>query len=242
MRNAIILAAGMGSRLGAVGKTLPKGLIEVAGVALIHRSIAQLRSRGVQQITVVTGHRHELYDKELEDERDVVLVRNRRYQSTGSFESLCIGLKLVQTETLILDSDICYETSALDALENQPNAICVLASGLTGAGDEVWVTGRDERLHALSKSLPSDVTSVLGEFVGISRVSAEAASRLMNLRDTAGDFWGRREYEEALNNLAMDTPVGVAVSRELKWGEIDTLTQLERVRALFTCDSGGGSG
>ena len=55
--NAIILAAGMGKRMGNLTKNKPKCFLEINGVPLIERLIKQLRNFGVKDISIVTGYK-----------------------------------------------------------------------------------------------------------------------------------------------------------------------------------------
>ena len=52
---AVILAAGMGTRLGALGEGRPKGFVEIGGVPIVERSIACLVARGIDRIVIGTG-------------------------------------------------------------------------------------------------------------------------------------------------------------------------------------------
>ena len=64
IKTAVILAAGMGSRLNDVtNDEIPKGLLKINGKTLIERSIEKLRSIGIEKIYIVTGHLSFKYDE-----------------------------------------------------------------------------------------------------------------------------------------------------------------------------------
>ncbi|MDY4421953.1 NTP transferase domain-containing protein, partial [Clostridium perfringens] len=75
---AILLAAGMGTRLRPLTLDTPKSLIEVNGRPLLERQIEFLRERGVEEIIVVTGYLAEKFDY-LKDKYGVKLVNNDKY-------------------------------------------------------------------------------------------------------------------------------------------------------------------
>ena len=61
-RLAVVLAAGRGVRLGALGEEMPKGFLRVTDVPLIERSIDALRAAGIDRIRIVTGHLRHYYE------------------------------------------------------------------------------------------------------------------------------------------------------------------------------------
>ncbi len=62
VRNAVILAAGMGIRIRGTIDTVPKGFISIDGETLIERSIRKMKQCGIESITIVTGHLSHYYD------------------------------------------------------------------------------------------------------------------------------------------------------------------------------------
>ena len=83
---AIIMAAGVGSRLNKVNGDRPKCLIESNGVTLIKRSVELLRQRGISDITVITGFKSELIHQELQAR--VKYLHNPFFRVTNSIASL----------------------------------------------------------------------------------------------------------------------------------------------------------
>ena len=63
--NAIILAAGLGSRIEKLTKSKPKGFIKIGETTLIERSINLLLQNGISKIYIGTGHKSIFYDRSL---------------------------------------------------------------------------------------------------------------------------------------------------------------------------------
>lgn len=229
----LILAAGCGSRLGSRGQSTPKGFVEVCGKTLIHRSISQLRTLGVTEITIVTGHLSGRYQEEFGETEGINLVFNPLYAERGSLYSMGLGLAKLNLPAIVLDSDICYDIVGLRELASTDEDSAVLVSGLTNSGDEVWVEVEGQNLTRLSKIGFPDAKSVLGEFVGITKIGPELGSALRELLQDPNSLGGRSDYEAALSVLAQRTPIGLAYVENLRWGEIDTEEQIQRVRTLF---------
>ena len=229
---AIILAAGRGSRLGELGESVPKGLVEIGGEALVVRSVEMLKRNGASRVILVAGHLEEKYSNLFHGDPLVKLVSNPRYGETGSLESLRLGLlHSTQARTiLVLDSDIIYEERGLRSLLDVP-ATSILTSGITRSGDEVWVVSNDYLVREISKT-PSQPGEELSEFVGISRLESPWPEQIIQLCEVELDS-EFMEYEEAFNWLASKWPLSVCLSQQLIWSEIDTPEQLEVALRLF---------
>jgi len=231
VREAVILAAGIGARLRAVMDDRPKGLIAIDGQSLVGRSVALLRDAGVARVTIVAGYRAEAYRAFARGTRDVRIVFNQAFESTGSMASLAVALDATpEADVLILESDIVYESRALTTILNGP-ADATLISGPTEAGDEVWVSSPEGRLRAMSKAR-AELQSVAGEFVGITRLSADAAGAMREAfnRFSASRGHGRMDYETgALVEIAQTHTIATPLIPDLCWGEIDDERQYARV-------------
>jgi len=231
-RAAIILAAGMGTRLRSVFSDRPKGFVEIGGETLIDRSLRLLAERGIERTVIVAGHLGEHYHDLAKERRGVEVVENPEFETTGSMASLARALEVVDEDHLLLESDLFYEERALDCLLGSDDPDVLLISGPTGATDEVWVEAESGRLVAMSKSM-DDLDHVTGELVGIVKVSRSVGRALS--RDFA-EFvekhgHGRMAYEmDALVDVARDHPIRVELVPDLLWGEVDYESHYRRVR------------
>ena len=230
--HAVILAAGTGTRLGSFGRKQPKGLIRLDDETLVERSIRMLEAAGVTRVRIVCGFMASYYREAFSSHKNVDLIVNPRFADSGSVVSLALALQDLSEGTLILESDIAYEPRALEATLRSSAVTCVLASGPTGSGDEVWVDSAGSRLRILTKD-SSAVTNPVGEFVGITRLSALAVNQLCDVATHIGSTRPGSHYEDAVNRLAQVHPIGVELVPDLRWGEVDTLAHLERVYGLF---------
>ncbi len=231
--HAIVLAAGLGLRLRSVVDDRPKGLIAFGGDSLVARSIRLLREAGVQRTTIVVGYLADQYRAQFSGTPGVDFIENADYASTGSMASLALALANPDGPVIVLESDILYERRALAAVLAAEGSATVV-SGMTGAGDEVWVDAADGRLRFMSKQRDS-VPGVLGEFVGITTLSAADAKTLRAIFQefAAREGHGRMAYDtDALVELARRVPVGVVHLPDLVWGEIDDDAQYRRAASV----------
>lgn len=220
----VILAAGLGSRLG---HHLPKGLLSPGSETLLQRSIRLLEEAGQGPVTLVVGHQAQVYKDLLSG---VDFVDNPDYATTGSLLSLRLAFQRLQDDLLVLESDLLYEARALPALLQSPEANALLLSGFTEAGDEVYVDAPEGRLRGMSKTRAQLEGPALGEFVGICRFSREL---LQDMED-----WGRAHPEahyesDGVVALCQKHRVGVVAVPDLVWCEVDDAHHWQRCQELI---------
>jgi 2-aminoethylphosphonate-pyruvate transaminase len=228
---AVILAAGIGTRLADRFSDRPKGFVRIGHETLIQRSTRLLRRRGIARIVVVAGFMARAYHDLASRQPGLEVVENKEFSSTGSMASLARALETVDEPFLLLESDLFYEPRALAAVLACQAPDVLLASGPTGAGDEVWVEAADGRLRGLSKRR-ADLGAVTGELVGIHKVSPPLAELMRDLYRVfvSERGHGRMAYEtEALATAAQSRPVEVCVVPDLLWGELDDERHYQRL-------------
>lgn len=113
--NAIILAAGPGMRMVPINTLIPKSFLEVKEEKLIERTIRQLHSKNITDITVVVGFMKEKFEY-LIDEYDVKLVVNKDYGIKNNLYSLNL-VKDKISNTYILPCDLWFENNPFSEFE-----------------------------------------------------------------------------------------------------------------------------
>jgi 2-aminoethylphosphonate-pyruvate transaminase len=238
---AVILAAGMGTRLKALGKEAPKGFLRLGEKPIIEESIDKLLAAGMKKIILVTGHLSEMYDefaarKSAESGTSVLTVRNEVYAESGSLYSLYTAGGLLEPGEgfLLLESDLIYQARALSLLLEDPRPDIILISGKTDSGDEVYVETSDGNLVAMGKDRAKLGGDVEGELVGISKIST---SLFADLSETAERLFAaslKVEYETGLTETAKTREIPCRLIPDLVWAEIDDENHLARARGLYS--------
>ena len=101
---AILLAAGMGTRLMPLTKDTPKSLIRVNGTPLIERQIRMLKEIGIHEIIVVTGHLKNAFDY-LQTKYRIKLVYNLKYREYNNIYTMYL-VKEYLADAYVIDADI----------------------------------------------------------------------------------------------------------------------------------------
>lgn len=226
---AVILAAGPNVRLRNILEDKPKGFLEIAGVCLIERSLRQLTSIGIEKLIIVTGYRAEQYEALAERWPGVCTIRNNSYAESGSMYSLYCTRGYVQDTFLLLESDLIYERRALEALLAFPGSNAILVSGFTHAGDEVYIETNGSLIHKMSKQR-TELQNVIGELVGISKISPEMFQAMIEYAESYFRSTLRLDYEDCINGITEATEVFFSKIEDLIWTEIDDPFHLQRAK------------
>jgi len=137
--NAVILAAGFGSRFVPITYELPKGLIPVKGEPLLERQLRQLKEKGIDDIVIVVGYLKEKFDY-LIDKFGVRLVYNPEYAVKNNLASL-YRVRDQLKNSYLLAADNWIENNIFNPSEEKSWYSCVYKTGLTSE----WCVKTDEK-------------------------------------------------------------------------------------------------
>lgn len=241
---ALILAAGMGKRLGALTAGNTKCMVKVCGVTLIERMLRQLEGLRLSRVVMVVGyHGRELraFVESLGLATPIRWVDNPIYDQTNNIYSLALAKEwLLQEDTLLLESDLIFEDALLRALVEDPRHTLALVDKY-----ESWMDGTvvqlDERDH-IAAFIPGsrfDYAQRESYFktVNIYKFSREfSRSHYVPFLEAYTNALGRNEYyEQVLRVIAMlDEPIIQAKRLDgQKWYEIDDVQDLDIAESLF---------
>ena len=234
INTSVIIAAGMGTRLEGHGHLRPKGFLEVGERSIIEESIDHLKLAGITRIIIVTGHQAHYYqDLAAHSNGLIETVNNPIYADTGSMYSLYCARGHVDTDFLLLESDLIYQQKALDEVIQQPEKDVVLMSGPTHSSDEVWIESPQGKLRAMSKN-SEEVGSIDGELVGICKISKTLFKLMCD--DVATEMTVNPKYcyeTDCLVSVSRNYPIHCHRVDHLIWSEIDDATHLRRARDLI---------
>ncbi len=226
---AVILAAGFGSRLGHHTREIPKALLKIGKRPLIYYAVQTLMQNGIRDVVVVTGHKGYVLREYLSQfDLNFKFVHNSLYKKTNNIYSLYLAMDYVSKGFYILNSDVLFHPGIFRELHSstKENLILSVDTFKELGEEEMKVKIENGVVKRISKLLkPSEAD---GEYIGIARVEKEVVDELYNHVARVMEEKGRRVfYEEAFQSMMDD---GVAVNYEttrgLPWIEIDTPSDL----------------
>ena len=212
----IIVAAGIGSRLGELTKNTPKSLIEINGKSILERQIFTFKKLGITDITVIIGPHAEKYSFE-----GISFIHDDSYLEHDILSSFMLARKIINDETIVSYGDVMFDENILQSLIN------------------FELKSKDS---LFSKLLDSE-NGKLGEFVGLMKLSkqggkifTEKYEKLIKTHtgpfheaDSLSDAYFTDMLQELIESNVDISPISV----KGKWCEIDTMQDLKRAEEMF---------
>ena len=242
---AIILAAGMGRRLGEYTKDNTKCMLSVNGVRLIDRMLGQLAELDLKRVVIVTGYQAQnLIDyigNRYDDKLKIEYVENPIYDKTNNIYSLALAKQQMQEDdTLLLESDLIFDDGMLRLLTENPYPNLALV-----AKYEQWMDGTMVRLdhdNNIVNFVPKaafdyNEASSYYKTVNIYKFSREfSQTKYVPFLEAYSKAVGNNEYYEnvlrIISFLNSHELKALPITNE-KWYEIDDKQDLDIAEALF---------
>ena len=242
---AIILAAGMGRRLGEYTQDNTKCMLEVNGVKLIDRALEYLYRAQISRVVLVVGYKAQnVFDYVSTDYKGmkVEYVTNPIYDKTNNIYSLYLAKDYLKEEdTVLLESDLIYDEAVITKLVNAPFPNLALV-----AKYETWMDGTMVRINEDNEILNfvpkaafkySDIAFYY-KTVNIYKLSKEfSATKYIPFLEAYSKAVGNNEYYEnvlrIISFLSSHDLKALPLDEGEKWYEIDDKQDLDIAEALF---------
>jgi len=242
---AVILAAGMGKRLGDLTKNNTKCMVEVNGVPLIDRVLTQFRPLGLSRVVIVVGYEgQKLMDyigHRYDDSLKIEYVENPIYDKTNNIYSLALAReKLLEDDTLLVESDLIFDDALFSLILDNPYPNLALV-----AKYQSWMDGTMVRIdedNNIVDFIPkkafkySDIEHYY-KTVNVYKFSRDfMEKKYLPFLDAYCSALGNNEYyEQVLRVICMldNSELKALPISDEKWYEIDDIQDLDIASALF---------
>ena len=241
---AIILAAGMGKRLGNYTKDNTKCMVSVNGTPLIDRVFKQLSSLSLNRAVIVVGYKGKKLMDYLGNEKNglkIEYVNNPIYDKTNNIYSLALAKdKLIEDDTILIESDLIFEDGLLNLLLDHP-----FPNHAPVTKYESWMDGtmvRIDRDNNIVNFVPKAAfdfkeTDSYYKTVNIYKFSKEfLRTKYVPFLEAYSKAVGNNEYYENVLRIISflnSHDLKALPITDKKWYEIDDKQDLDIAEALF---------
>jgi len=245
---ALILAAGMGKRLGEYTKDNTKCMVPVNGTRLIDRLFGQLSKYNLDRVVIVVGYKADNLVQYLGNEKDglkIEYVTNPIYDKTNNIYSLALAKdKLIEDDTILIESDLIFDDDIFDLVINDPDPNIAIV-----AKYESWMDGTMVCIDQ-SNNIVNFVTKAAFDYKNVDQyyktvnIYKFSKSFLKNkyvpFLEAYTTAIGNNEYYEnvlrIISFLNSQDLKALPITNQ-KWYEIDDKQDLDIAEALFAQES-----
>lgn len=230
---AVILCAGLGTRLHPLTKNKPKPLIKIGDKSILEHQLDSLSHLSLEEVIVVGGFQSEQLRK-MCNERFTLLVNNK-YESTNSMYSLWVARdKLRDSSFIILNGDVVTTKNTISKLTSTLKTSSTLKIEKKSYDfGEMNLVEQNNKLIAIGKNLDPEICD--GESGQISFISSSDSSLFFDRIDYL--ICDKKEYShfpaKAYDAVIEKSNIVVIDNGNEPWYEVDTLSDLEKVRNRY---------
>lgn len=242
---ALMLAAGMGRRMGKYTEKITKCMINVGGRTLLDRTVESLREAGIQKLVMVVGWESEKlidYVQQYIRGIEVEFVCNEDYAQTNNIYSLYLAREqLARDDTILLESDLVYDTTLIQKVVNCPDENLVVVAKyehwMDGMVTTINVNGMIDEFIEKKNFTFHDVSNYY-KTVNIYKLSRQfLCGQYIPFLEAYIKAYGKNQYYEmvlkAIAHLA-NAQLKAYVLEDIRWYEIDNAQDLDIANTLFS--------
>lgn len=231
---ALILAAGLGTRLAPITNDIPKSMVPVNGCPILMKQINNLHENGIDDIIVISGYKGEIIENAIKEKfPDIKVIRNKDFSTTNNMYSAYLAKEMLTGEAfLMMNADVFYDSSVIKALMDDPNDNAIVTDIGRYLEESMKVAERDGRLVSISKAItPEDA---LGASIDVYKFSSEGGKAFF---DKCAEYIEDKKELNMWSEVALNEILGKVVFKACplvgRWVEIDNHEDLAEAERLF---------
>jgi choline kinase len=241
IKKAVILAAGLGSRLKPLTDTAPKCLTEVNGIILLEHTLDILEKNGIDEAAVVVGYLGDFIIDRIgrkSGKMKVTYIWNEIYDKTNTMYSTWLASGYLEQGAMLIEGDTIFEEALVrDVLREHPGRACWVGDRFTPLFDgSMSTTDNENRIIELKivREKLKEYRSNYYKSTGVLKITSgygQALSRWLDEDVSRGDV--KIYYDIVIGRHLADAPIYIHDFTGGKWVEIDDINDLRRAEELF---------
>jgi len=226
--DALILAAGRGTRMGEIDK--PKCLLDLGGISIIKYQIECLKNMGIKKIFIVTGYNSEQIHSHLND--DFNFLHNVDFATTNNLYSVWTARNSLDDDFVCIYGDLLFDKKILDNCIQDMNDVC-LAIEKNVRGETMKVKIKNNTIVELNKNILENDAD--GNFIGMAKFKKSVIPLFFNkisklVKNNNFDSY----YTASIELMIKDNKkINYIETNNLPWMDIDEQNEFEVAKKLF---------
>lgn len=245
---AIILAAGMGRRLGELTQNDTKCMVKVDGVRLVERTLRILDRKKLNRIIMVVGYQYE-HLMEFVDSLNIgtpieYIINNVYYKTNNIFSLALAKEKMIEDDTLLLESDLIFDEKLIDLLiDDERDSLALVDKFESWMDGTCIVIDQDDNIvdFIQGKLLKFHDKEQYYKTVNIYKFGKDFSENVyVPFLEAYAKVMGNNEYYETVIKLILLLDKNTMKAKRLNgelWYEIDDIQDLDIAETIFIEDS-----
>lgn len=232
---ALILAAGLGTRLTPITDDRPKSLVPINGVPILFKQMDNLLDNGITDITVVSGYKANILERTVHEKYpEIRIIESTNYATTNNMYSAYLARTVIgNNEFLMMNADVFYDSSVITSLLKYKTTNAIVVDIGRYFAESMKVIEENGRLIAISKEIKQE--KALGTSIDVYKFSAEGGRAFFNQcikyieNKKELNLWSEVALNDILSEIRFE-----ACPLDGRWIEIDNHDDLEAAKKIFS--------
>ena len=237
---AVVLAAGLGSRISELTNNIPKAMIKIENQYIFKIIINSLIKTGINELVIIVGYKSNLLKTSIKNEyKDqnikISFITNTKYSSTNTMYSLWLARRELDCPFIYLHGDLIFSYKMVKIFleSNKGNAILVDKRFPLDWNDAMKIIAHGNELKYMSKQIT--LNEMDGIAIGIYKFDYNGSKRLFEIISKliakgVVSSW----VSEAINILAKNTSINIELNKDsYPWADVDNLKDLKMGNKIF---------
>ena len=226
--DALILAAGRGTRMGNIDK--PKCLLDIGGITMIDYQINCFKNIGINQIFVVTGYNSEMIREHVTEQ--VTYIQNNDYASTNNLYSLWAANEVMNDDFVCVYGDLFFDKQILQNCINDNNNVCLVLERKI-RNETMKARIANNYVTEVNKLIPMELAN--GNFIGIAKFKKQIIPFLFKeISKLINDGNYNSYYTAAIESMIKNgSKINYVETNNLSWLDVDEKYEFEEAKKIY---------